>query len=109
VSPSFEQVIGLIVPVDLPSCSDRNHEMPETAIEAAIIRGFLKPEETTRAWSVIQSVYAAQLSDRALKRLTDNAVLDIRLIVDHENEQVHTRSSDLIRDAPARGRTIRTL
>ena len=33
--------------------------------------------------------------------------LDIRLIVNHENEQVHARSPDLIRDAPARGRTIR--
>jgi hypothetical protein len=50
-------------------------EMPETAIEAAIIRGLLKPEESTQAWSVIQSVYAAQLSDRALNWLTDNAVI----------------------------------
>jgi hypothetical protein len=41
-------------------------EMPEPAIETAVVRGFLKPEETTQAWSVIQSVYAAQLSDRAL-------------------------------------------
>ena len=32
--------------------------------------------------------------------------LDIRLIIDHENERVHTRSPDLIRGAPARGRTI---
>ena len=32
---------------------------------------------------------------------------DIRLIIDHENEQVHARSPDLIRAAPARGRTIR--
>ena len=30
---------------------------PETAIEAAILRGLLKPEETTQAWSVIDSVY----------------------------------------------------
>ena len=50
-------------------------EMPEPAIETAIARGFLKPEETTQAWSVIQSVYAAQLSDRALNWLTDNAVI----------------------------------
>ena len=40
-----------------------------------ITRGFLKPEETNQAWSVIQSVYAAQLSDRALNWLTDNAVI----------------------------------
>ena len=32
--------------------------------------------------------------------------LDIGLIIDHENERVHMRSPDLIRDAPARGRTI---
>ena len=32
---------------------------------------------------------------------------DIRLIVNHENEKVHARSPDLIRAAPARGRTIR--
>jgi hypothetical protein len=50
-------------------------EMPETAIDAAIARGFLKPEETTQAWSVIQSVYATQLSERALNWLTDNAVI----------------------------------
>jgi hypothetical protein len=31
---------------------------------------------------------------------------DIRLIVNHENEQVHARSPDLISDAAARGRTI---
>ena len=33
--------------------------------------------------------------------------LDISLIVNHENERVHVRAPDLIRDAPARGRTIR--
>ena len=48
---------------------------PETAIEAAILRGLLKPEETTQAWSVIDSVYRTQLSDRALNWLTDNAVI----------------------------------
>ena len=47
-------------------------EMPETAIDAAVARGFLKPEDSTLAWSVIQSVYANQLSDRALNWLTDN-------------------------------------
>jgi hypothetical protein len=43
-------------------------EMPEPAIETAVVRGLLKPEETTQAWSVIKSVYAAQLSDRAAHR-----------------------------------------
>ena len=41
-------------------------EMPETAIDAAVARDFLKPEDSTQAWSVIESVYATQLSDRAL-------------------------------------------
>jgi hypothetical protein len=50
-------------------------EMPETAIEAAIARGFLKPEDSTQGWSVIESVYATQLSERALDWLTDNAVI----------------------------------
>jgi hypothetical protein len=50
-------------------------EMPETAIEAAIIRGLLKPEESTQAWSVIDGVYRTLLSDRALNWLTDNAVI----------------------------------
>jgi len=50
-------------------------EVPETAIDAAIARGFLKPEDSTQAWSVIQSVYATQLSERALNWLTDNAVI----------------------------------
>jgi hypothetical protein len=50
-------------------------EMPESAINTAIARGFLKPEETTQAWSVIEGVYATQLSDRALNWPTDNAVI----------------------------------
>jgi hypothetical protein len=50
-------------------------EMPESAIHAAIAWGFLKPEGTTQAWSVIESVYATQLSERALNWLMDNAVI----------------------------------
>ena len=50
-------------------------EMPETAIDAAIARGFLKPEDSNLAWSVIDSVYRTQLSDTALNWLTDNAVM----------------------------------
>src|SRR4029077_16554926 len=50
-------------------------EMPETAIEAAIIRGLLKPEDSTKAWSGIDRVYRTQLSDSALNWLTDNAVI----------------------------------
>jgi hypothetical protein len=50
-------------------------EMPKTAIDVAIERGFLKPEDSAQAWSVIQSVYATQLSDTALDWLTVNAVI----------------------------------
>ena len=50
-------------------------EIHESVIEDAIARGLLKPEESTQAWAVIGSVYAAQLSDKALKWLTDNAVI----------------------------------
>jgi hypothetical protein len=50
-------------------------EMPESAINAAIARGFLKPEDSNLAWSVIDSVYRTQLSDTALDWLTNNAVI----------------------------------
>ena len=49
-------------------------EIPESVIEDAIARGLLKPEESA-PWAVIESAYAAQLSDKALKWLTDNAVI----------------------------------
>jgi hypothetical protein len=45
--------------------------MPDTAIA----RGFLKPEDSTQAWSVIEGVYATLLSQIALKWLTDNRVI----------------------------------
>jgi hypothetical protein len=50
-------------------------EMPEFAIEAAIVRALLKPEESTQAWPVIQGVYATQLSDKALDWLINHAVI----------------------------------
>ena len=50
-------------------------EMPQSAIDAAIARGFLKPEDSNLAWSVIESVYAALLSERALDWLINNAVI----------------------------------
>jgi hypothetical protein len=50
-------------------------EMPEPAIEAAVARGLLKPEDRTEAWPVIQSVYAAQFSDAALDWLVRNEVI----------------------------------
>ena len=50
-------------------------EIPESVIEDAIARGLLKPEEGAQAWAVIGSVYAALLSDKALKWLADHAVI----------------------------------
>ena len=50
-------------------------EIPESAIDAATARGFLKPEDSILAWSVIDSVYRTQLSDTALDWLTNNAVI----------------------------------
>src|SRR5262245_57561250 len=50
-------------------------EIPESAIDAAIARGFLRPEESAQGWSVIDIVYRTQLSDTALDWLTDNVVV----------------------------------
>ncbi len=50
-------------------------EVPEPAIEAAVARGLLKPEDRAEAWPVIQGAYAAQLSDKALNWLTRNGVI----------------------------------
>ena len=41
-------------------------EVPEATIEEARARGLLPPQERTKAWKVIQSCYAAQLSDAVL-------------------------------------------
>src|SRR5215467_7924036 len=49
-------------------------EIPESVIENAIARGLLKPEESA-PWVIIESAYAAQLSDKAPKWLTDHAVI----------------------------------
>ena len=48
--------------------------IPEPVIEDATARGLLRPTESA-PWAIIESAYAAQLSDKALKWLTDNAVI----------------------------------
>ena len=45
-------------------------------------------------------------SAEVVSKLLSEQNLDIRLVINHENEQVHARPPDLIRDAPALGRTI---
>ena len=52
-------------------------------------------------------IHGEPASSKVSAELLPEQHFDIRLIVDHENEQVHARSPDLMRDAPARGRTIR--
>ena len=46
-------------------------------------------------------------SAKVAPELLSEQNLDVRLVVNHENKQVHARSPGLIRAAPARGRTIR--
>ncbi len=50
-------------------------EVPEPAIEAAVARGLLKPENRDKAWAVIEACYASQLSDAALDWLVCNEVI----------------------------------
>jgi len=50
-------------------------EVPEATIEEARARGLLPPQERTKAWKVIQSCYAAQLSDAVLDWLINRGVI----------------------------------
>ena len=50
-------------------------EMPETAIDAAIARGFLKPEDSTQAWSGDPKRLRHSAFREALNWLTDNGVI----------------------------------
>ena len=49
--------------------------VPETVIEPALVRGLLAEEERLQPWRVIESCYAAQLSDAALERLIRHGVI----------------------------------
>ena len=49
--------------------------VPETVIEAAVVRGLLASEERAEPWSVIQGCYASQLSDAALDRLVNDGII----------------------------------
>ena len=49
--------------------------VPETVIEPALIRGLLAEEDRLQPWRVIESCYAAQLSDAALERLIREGVI----------------------------------
>ncbi len=64
-------------------------EMPEPAIEAAVARGLLKPEDRTEAWPMIQSAYAAQLSERTLDWLIHNRVIAENQRTDTGLSQTH--------------------
>ena len=49
--------------------------VPESAVEDAIARGLLTPEDSAKGWSVIQSCYAALLSDPVLDRLVNGGLI----------------------------------
>jgi hypothetical protein len=49
--------------------------VPETVIEEAVARGLLPAQDRAEPWSVIQSCYAAQLSDAALEWLISRGVI----------------------------------
>ncbi len=51
-------------------------QMPEAAIEHAISRGLLKPEDRSKPWPVIQACYASWLSDTAMQWLIRNGVIN---------------------------------
>ena len=50
-------------------------EVPERLIEEAVGRGLLRPEDRTEPWPVLQALYAAQLSDKAVDWLTSAGVI----------------------------------
>jgi hypothetical protein len=49
--------------------------VPETVIEDAVTRGLLAAQDRAEPWSVIQSCYAAQLSEAALEWLIKAGVI----------------------------------
>jgi hypothetical protein len=49
--------------------------VPETVIEDAVTRGLLAAQDRVEPWSVIQSCYAAQLSDAAFEWLISRGVI----------------------------------
>jgi hypothetical protein len=50
--------------------------MPQAAIEHAISRGLLKPEDRTKPWTVIQACYASWLSEPAMQWLIRNGLIN---------------------------------
>ena len=54
----------------------------------------------------LRKLHCEAASAKVAPELLAEQNLHIGLIINHENEQVHMRSPDLIRDAAARGRTI---
>jgi hypothetical protein len=47
----------------------------EPAIDAAVERGLLKPEDRVEPWTVVQACYAGSLSDKALNWLVSGRVI----------------------------------
>jgi hypothetical protein len=59
-----------------------------------------------RHWGRWGKLHCKAASAEVAPELLADQNLHIGLISNHENERVHMRSPDLIRDAPVRGRTI---
>jgi hypothetical protein len=59
-----------------------------------------------RGWTGLGKLHGKPASTQIAPEALAKQQLNVRLIINHENERVHMRSPDLIRDAPARGRTI---
>ena len=68
------------------------------------------PAASVMSWSATEADCANSSVNRPLRRSRRNCwrvCFDIRLIVNHENEQAHAPPSDLSADGAMRGRTIR--
>ena len=57
-------------------------------------------------WGRLGKLHCKAASAEIAPELLAEQNLNVGLVVDHENDRVHVRSPDLIRDVPARGRTI---
>src|ERR1700733_9842615 len=59
-----------------------------------------------RHWGRLGKLHREAARAKVAPKLLAEQNLHIGLIINHENKRVHMRSPDLIRDTPARGRTI---
>jgi hypothetical protein len=63
-------------------------------------------DRSPASWGGLGKLHGEPASAKVAPELLPEQHFDIRLIIDHENEHVHARSPDLIRDTPVRAKTI---